>query len=291
MKKNGISFLIPTYNCLCKDLVSALHQQCMKMNIPFEIIVADDGSPEKKYIQENEEIRLLTNVKYLIQEKNVGRSAIRNYLANQAHHEWLVFMDGDMLLRNEQYVENYWKADGEVVYGGYDLGEYKTELKNNLRYVYELKNIPSHSVEQRQKDPFKDFHTSNFMVNRQLMLRIPFDERFRQYGYEDVLWGKILKEKGITIHHIDNPLTFELFEDNKTFLDKTEEGLQTLHRFKQELQGFSSLLTYYNRLGKCVIFLKYCYQMAGKNIRNYLQHNKPRLFVFYIYKLLYYSSL
>ena len=49
--------------------------------------------------------------------------------------------------------------------------------------------------------------------------------------------GETLKENGYTITHIDNPVSFEDFEDNEHFVAKTEESLHTLHQFQSELQG------------------------------------------------------
>ena len=78
---------------------------------------------------------------------------------------------------------------------------------------------------QRQKNPYSDFHTSNFIIKRSIMLQHPLDERFRQYGYEDVLLGKTLKNNHIKIEHIDNPLGYEHFIENWSFVIKTEESL------------------------------------------------------------------
>lgn len=72
------------------------------------------------------------------------------------------------------------------------------------------------------------------------MLRYPFDERFIHYGYEDVLCGKSLKDNHISILHVDNPLGYEHFIGNMSFIRKTEEeSLHTLYQFRTELQGYS----------------------------------------------------
>ncbi len=76
------------------------------------------------------------------------------------------------------------------------------------------------------------------------MLRYPLDERFHQYGYEDVLWGKTLKENNITILHIDNALGYQNFIGNWAFIRKTEESLHTLYQFRKELEGYSKIITY-----------------------------------------------
>ena len=119
------------------------------------------------------------------------------------------------------------------------------------------------------------------------MKRIPFNEKIREYGYEDVLWGKQLKEHHITLTHIDNPVSFERFEDNKTFIQKTEEALHTLYTLSASLKGYSSVLNY----SSLHPLLKFLYGRIGKYLRKQLIDNNPPLFLFYIYKLLYYHNI
>ena len=62
----------------------------------YEIIVADDGSTDKHTCHINKEILELENARYILRKENVGRAAIRNFLAKEASYEWLLFIDGDM---------------------------------------------------------------------------------------------------------------------------------------------------------------------------------------------------
>ena len=41
--KKELSVLIPTYNSNCSDLVFSVHGMLKQLNIPYEIVVADDG--------------------------------------------------------------------------------------------------------------------------------------------------------------------------------------------------------------------------------------------------------
>ena len=115
-------------------------------------------------------------------------------------------------------------------------------VPGNLRSLYEKAAESKHTPEERQLSPYRDFHTANFMIRRTLMLEHPFDERFKSYGYEDVLFGKAMEKASVPILHIDNPMSFEIFEENEHFVSKTEEGLRTLYEFRNELQGYSRLL-------------------------------------------------
>ena len=60
----------------------------------------------------------------------------------------------------------------------------------------------------RQQRPYQHFHTCNFVVSRDVMLTHPFDERFRRYGYEDVLFGKQLKQGKLQIRKSGDNITF-----------------------------------------------------------------------------------
>ena len=90
-----LSILIPTYNYDCRRLVSDLYQQAEQAGIEYEIIVADDASPTYIYKEKNREINHLPNCRLIELQENVGRSRIRNRLADEALHEWILFMDCD----------------------------------------------------------------------------------------------------------------------------------------------------------------------------------------------------
>lgn len=281
-----LSVLIPVYNNSCVQLVRALHQQLSLTDISFEIIIADDGSTDRSFIEENKSLSLLTHVQYLIRKKNIGRAAIRNVLVQQANYSWLLFIDGDLFIKNDSYIHRYLAFDenNTVVYGGYTIsGNYP----DNLRWRIEKKHEEKSTADKRQQHPYHDFHTCNFLVKKDIMKRIPFNEKIREYGYEDVLWGKQLKEHHITLTHIDNPVSFERFEDNKTFIQKTEEALHTLYTLRASLKGYSSVLNY----SSLHPLLKFLYGRIGKYLRKQLIDNNPPLFLFYIYKLLYYHNI
>lgn len=287
--KKEISILIPTYNCCCKQLVEALQQQCETIKLlQYEIIVADDASPEKSFIQKNNAITQLKNVHYIVLENNIGRAAIRNFLAQQACYNWLLFIDGDMTLHNPSFIATYLQNDNLVIYGGYDI---LGSDKNNLRYMIEKKHPYNHIAQQRQIKPFHNFHTCNFLVSKQIMLNNPFNESIKQYGYEDVLFGKQLKNNHLSITHIDNTITFESFESNQQYVEKTEQSLQTLFKFQEKISGFSTILDFIEKKPIATSLLKYTYPIIGKFIRNKLIYNKPRIFLFNIYKLIYFLHL
>lgn len=288
----SISILIPTYNGICKKLVSDLQQQAAVMEIEYEVIVADDGSTDQNTILENRGINDIPNCRYLECPENRGRSAIRNYLARQARLQWVLFIDSDMTVRSSDFIRRYAEcANHDVVYGGVSIGGDAEALRGNLRYRYEKKEEALHTATMRRKSPYKDFHTANFMIRRELILDCPFDESIRRYGYEDVLLGKQLKQKGIQIYHIDNPLSFEVFEDNSEFVSKTEEGLRTLFTFRDKLKDYSRLIEFTGRHSRLVPAIRMTHKILGPLERRMLTSRFPYPTIFKLYKTGYYLSL
>lgn len=285
-----ISILIPTYNKICVELVSTLQQQASQLPISYEIIVADDGSTIASTIEANRAINDYSNSRYIERPENEGRAAIRNYLAYQASKPWLLFIDSDMIIQRVDFLRHYVDTpEQQAVWdGGISVGGDAKMLRHNLRYHYERAAEHRHTAERRQQEPYRDFHTANFLVPKTLMTKYPFDQRFRHYGYEDVLFGKQLKEHGIPILHIDNPLSFEVFEENAQFIDKTEEGLRTLFQFRTELDGYSRILEYAKHLPQYPFSI--AYRLTGFLMRRILQHY-PVLPLFTFYRLCYYMSL
>lgn len=296
--KNELSVLIPCYNCRCYELVESLSLLLKREEgrgvLRYEIVVADDGSTDSSCVEDNKAICSISNCRYIIREENAGRAAIRNFLAREARHEWLLFIDNDMVVRSDSYIKDYLSSDDTpVIYGGYSVNGEREELKGNLRFVYEKACEASHVYSERRKHPYKDFHTGNFMVRRDVMLDNPLDERFRRYGYEDVLWGKTLCKRNIPIGHIDNTLSFEKFEDNGSFVAKTEEGLTTLYCFRHELEAYSSVAGYAAKIQRLhlVPAISLAHKVLSKYIKCNLQGNNPSLFLFNIYKVCFFCNL
>ena len=287
----SLSILIPTFNDECHALVSALALQAQAVEgLQWEILVADDGSTDPHVVAANKRIEQLEHCTYIIRCENSGRAAIRNFLAQKAQYERLLFVDADMKVVKADFVHRYLDCDGTVIYGGYTVGK---GTRDNLRYLYERASEPVQTAERRAMKPYQDFHTSNFMIQRTLMLSTPLDERFRHYGYEDVLFGKQFQEKGIRIHHIDNPTGFYTFEDNAHFVAKTEEGLRTLYQFRDELTGYSHLLLVVNKLQRLHLVrpLRLLLQPLSPALRRNLCGSKPSLTAFKWYKLAYFLAL
>ena len=287
----SISILIPTFNGVCTALVAALQRQAEALGTDYEVIVADDGSTDTATVGQNRAINGICNCRYVERPQNAGRAAIRNFLASEARHPWLVFIDSDMVVCRPDYIAQYASTpdDWTVVDGGICVGGSKEEWKGNLRYRYEKAEEHKHTTDVRRQHPYHDFHTANFMVRRDVMLSHPFDHRARYYGYEDVLFGKQMEQAGIAVHHIDNPMSFEVFEPNGDFIRKTEEGLRTLHQFRSELQGYSRLLSATAHMPQSPVRL--WHRLFGSWERRQLTGSHPSLWLFKLYRLGYYATI
>ena len=298
-----LSILLPSYNNVCVSLVQVLQRQADalrgKLDKPFryEIIVADDGSTDAACIDANRVIGDMLHCRYLRMEQNVGRAQIRNVLISESRGDYVLLIDSDLFLCDDNYLYKYATSTAEVVYGGTRIGgegfamvdnEANTEnLKGNLRYIYEKKAEPSHRAAFRQLRPNQEISVCNLYARRDIMEAHPFDSRFKAYGYEDVLFGKRLAESGIEVTHIDNPVLINEFESNSVFVKKTEEAILTLCRFEQDLEGYSNLKTKVSTLGRYIplsLFRLWHRIMKNKEKRN-LTGSKPSLLLFKLYKL------
>lgn len=298
-----LSILLPSYNNVCVSLVQVLQCQADalrgKLDKPFryEIIVADDGSTDAACIDANRVIGDMLHCRYLRMEQNVGRAQIRNVLISESCGDYVLLIDSDLFLCDDNYLYKYATSTADVVYGGTRIGgegfamvdnEANTEnLKGNLRYIYEKKAEPSHRAAFRQLRPNQEISVCNLYARRDIMEANPFDSRFKAYGYEDVLFGKRLAESGIEVTHIDNPVLINEFEPNSVFVKKTEEAILTLCRFEQDLEGYSNLKTKVTTLGRYIplsLFRLWHRIMKNKEKRN-LTGSKPSLLLFKLYKL------
>ena len=292
-----LSILIPVYNQLIKELVCNLHGQLTKGVFPFEIILGDDAS-DLEYSQSNEKLTELTNVCYFKTEQNWGRAKMRNLLASQAQFDYLIFIDCDANIIEDNYINAYLKAIEKynsscfLVNGGTAYRKEKPISDYRLRWHYGRKReqIPA---EIREKKPYKSFTPFNVLISKSVFQILAFDESIVSYGNEDTLFGNELQKRNIPIFHINNPLYHDGLEPNALFLQKTETAIDNLVKlwhqqkiddtFIQNHRLFSTYLSCRKSkilLGGITLFFK-----IHKTLLKKLLTKVPSLFWFDIYKL------
>lgn len=291
MSNKELSILMPSYNNTCVALVKELAAQCSNLEgLRYEIIVADDGSSKYSAVSRNREINKWVNCRFVERGINKGRAAIRNFLAEEAQYGTLLFLDSDVKIKKDDFILDYMDAgcDG-VVYGGIHNDEDAFDA-NNLRCVYECAFELKNPASVRNTKPYQHFRTTNFMVLKDVMMRFPFDEDFREYGYEDVLFGKTMKENGIVMKHIDNPVIVDDYDTNEEFIDKTQQAMRTLHTHRKEMEGYSGLITMSHGINRCCLtpMVHLAYKMYGGRLYDRLCKGRPSIMMYNLYRIMYY---
>lgn len=293
----SLSVLIPVYNRDCTQLVRALLRQAIGIEVlRFEFLVADDGSTQEELKAKNRVMNQWQGCRVIERSENAGRAIIRNFLAQEAKGEYLLFLDSNVSLLHDDFLLRYVQQAGEadVVVGGYELTPAAgCEVGGNLRYRYELSCSAANRAEERAKRPYMVFVSKNFMIRRSVMLQCPFDERIRRYGYEDVLLGKRLQQVGAQVKYVDNPVGFSTFESNAAFLRKTEDALLNLVTLKDEMNGFTHIQTVAERLMRQHLDgpLLVLFSLLRPFMRHCLLGRNPSVPCFNAYRLCYYLQL
>tara|TARA_R100000306_G_C4372505_1_gene140580 strand:+ start:289 stop:1185 length:897 start_codon:yes stop_codon:yes gene_type:complete len=292
-----ISILIPTYNYNVFSLVENLQKQCEIANEVYEIVVLDDASTDKKSLEENSKINLLKQCSFQALERNIGRSKIRNLLAEQANYDWLLFLDADTFPSNPEFIAKYLVTisnEASVIFGGIKYPENNSE-KYSLRHKYgsERESLP---LVERLKNPYRSFITMGFAIKKEIFEKIKFNEKLTGYGYEDSVFGYELKKNNIPLTHIDNPVIHLNLEINEVFIKKSELALQNLLNFHNtgaiDKETVKILKTYLKLKKRRLLFVMRIFFNAFKKpmLKN-LNSTNPSLFLFDLYRLGYLSSL
>jgi glycosyltransferase involved in cell wall biosynthesis len=290
-----LSILIPTHNYDCSRLVYDLETQ---LSDDDEIIVGNDCSTDKSIVAKLNEIGNSGKSRLYTPSENqhpLGRAAIRNALAREAKGEWLLFIDADAEVRSKTFIDDYLAAanNAPVICGGTGNLPECPSPECRLRYDYEVEAEKRLTVERRQRFPYAQLTTFNFLIRRDIFLSIEFDEKIREYGYEDTCFGFELKERGIAIHHIDNKLIHLGIEPSTVYLAKIETALRSLAKLEPEqrrqirLSAFAMKLERYCLLGivRCV------FRLTKTQLRANLLGKHPNQKLFTFYKLGYYADL
>lgn len=223
-----LSICIPIYNFDVRPLVQALHAQLQDMQGAAELIMIDDAS-NMYYKSVNKAVAAMGT--YVELPKNIGRAKIRNRFLDYAKGEYLLFLDGDALLMADDFLSRYSaiisQKKPQIICGGRVYPSLLPSAQQALRWRYGHAK-ESQTADVRAQHPNRSFMTNNFVVQRSLLQRIPFDERLSRYGHEDTLFGFELSKQGVAIVHIDNPILNGDIETNALFMAKTEAAIVNL---------------------------------------------------------------
>ena len=285
-----ISICIPIFNYDVRQLVDELIIEKKNLNKSIEIICIDDCA-STNFLKKNRSIGKNKDVQFISLNKNIGRSKIRNLFLQHAKYENLIYIDCDCTINKNGFISNYLKnINHEVIYGGrkHHDNQPKDKLKI-LRWKYGRKKEDLDLI-TRKNSPYISFRSNNFLIKKNILEKIRFNEQFLNYGHEDTQLAFDLKEKKINIFHIDNPVFHEGLENNKDFLNKTEIGIKNLTQLKLEYKDHNEikLWVYYERINRLKIdklLLKISHLFMSL-LRKQLESKYPSLIIFDIYKLL-----
>lgn len=288
-----LSVLIPAYNYDITPLVNSLHRQAEELGIRYEIIVMEDGS--KRFVDKNREITAKSFCKHLILEENIGRSAIRNKLADEAQYSFLLFLDCDVLPYASDFLSKYlvFAKEPSVVIGGrvYDMENQDSQYSLIRKYgIAKERNTPD-NVRKKHLNPV--FTSPNFCIRKSIFQSIRFDESIVGYGHEDTVFGVMLTERNIKFVFIDNPVVHIGLDSNVEFIRKTDASVLNLYKLYASgvypsIADNSKLLKYFCfvKNNHLVPLLAVQYKLLKTLLLKTLTCKNPSLFLYDVYKLL-----
>lgn len=280
-----ISILIPIYNRKVTTLVEALYDQCMALEIEFEIICYDDCSQEK-YRKVNRVLGQKVGISYMDLSQNLGRAKIRNWLGKNARFDHIIFLDCDSGIERKSFIKRYLesKDKADVVYGGTSYSKRKPGISKRLHWKYGTK-VEAQSVSERNKAPYLNFRSNNFMIRRDVFLKNKFDESITTYGYEDSLIGEELKLQKYTILHIDNPAVHLGLEKTSVYLKKTRMAINNLYQLEKDKGLRTRLIDFYHKMDHWGLLPLFRWWAARVDFESKLQKENPSILLFQLYKL------
>lgn len=244
-KPKTCSLIITTYNQ--KERLALVLDSVKKLNpLPDEVLIADDGSKEDtaKLIQKYQK-DFPCNLKHIWQEDDGFRlSKIRNKAIKQAFGEYIIIIDGDMILDTNFIKDHLNFSCKKVFLQGSRIILNEKESKEildtkNIFLAFSNKNFKNHRLTLLAKLIYKNSKiTSNFYKKKNLIKGIRgcnmsfykndfeaingFNENFIGWGREDSEFvARFLFNNGIFKRLKFNALAYHIYheENSKNMLE------------------------------------------------------------------------
>lgn len=290
-----LSILIPNYDENVVQLTQSLHRLASELHIDFEILICDQAT-SKAHFEANNALNDLPHVQYFKWHERLGRSANRNYLADQSTGTWLMFIDSDAEIISHDSLKRFWNAKhadsaicGTMYYTPEDPG-----AKFRLRWKYG-RNREMRSPITRSRNPYHSFISFVFLIGRDSFNKVRFNEELIEYGHEDTLFGKQLQGALIRPMHIDVNILHNGLIPAEAFIDKVEQSIRSLKVLTEigEVDEEYTIYRFYKKLKTLRlegIAGRLFSRFRGRLLKNLTGPN-PSLRQLDLYKLGYYCTL
>lgn len=285
-----LSVLIPIYNYNAYPLVLELHKQCLECKIDFEILCQDDASQSSLNVF-NENINSLSNCSFVSLKQNVAHRENRNSLAEKTTYDYLLFIDGDSIIIQDNYIKEYISnlVDFDIIYGG-RLHPKKCPSDNQkLRWKYG-KFIEDKLAENRKKKPYQSLLFNNTIIKKDCFNKVKFDKYMKKYGHDDTQLSYQLSVLKSKVNHIENPVEHGDLDTNLVYLNKTKESLENLYQLHQEGKidtEFVRIIQFHQflRRTKLIFIISIIYTFFEKSISKNLTGTNPNLLTYNLFRV------
>ncbi|APY00927.1 glycosyltransferase family 2 protein [Lacinutrix venerupis] len=282
-----LSVLIPTYNYDVSKLIATIHLQLSNCNVPFEILVLEDGSTQHINSTNN-----LSNTTVLVNKTNNGRVKARQELALKANYEWLLFLDADVLPKSKSFISNYIdaiKLKHDAYFGGFAYYKAKPKKQYLLRWKYGTTKEEVIAV-KRNLSPYKVIISANYLIRKKVFNTVNLKiEDNKGYGFDNY-FGALLQNNNVNIYHIDNEVYHLGIEESSLYLKKKEQAALTLlHFYKTE--GFNNhsndLLRLFSKIKtlKLVWLFSLFYKLFKTKMKKNLLGKAPSISLLQAYRI------
>jgi hypothetical protein len=213
----------------------------------------------------NESIAKIEHVVYKKLTKNLGFCRIRNVLAEEAKYDLLLFLDSDVEVITDDFIQKYLDlSDGKTVFcGGMEYTSKMPEAERFLKWKHG-KAREEASAELRNLNAHRTLWAGNFLIPKSIYLAARFDDGSNNYGYNDTMFGYKLLVQDVPVVHIENVLLHKGLMPAEKFINRSMEAVENLLFFEKQayiepsFYSFIKVFKYYRllkRIGLGSIYL------------------------------------
>ena len=196
--------------------------------------------------------------------------------------------------KDERFIENYIQhiqtSTSGIVSGGIVYDKSKPSKEKMLRWKYGRKREEKSAILRRRTPHF--IVTGNLLIKKRLFQKIN-TVTDNLYG-EDLVLSQHIKDREISVSHIENPVVHLGLESSNVFLEKSLQAVENIFVFeknKELKQDFTKLQQTYVTYKPVMPVLAFFTKATKTFIIKNLLSQKPSLFLFDIYKLYHYTTL